>query len=102
MKHNNSYLDTALITLGIAVEKTAELIADVTPRGVINTIIDTSPRDIYTTAEITAKALKSTYNKLAEEPNTTITIDMTGLIYLLAELEEDRKIAKLINHHTFT
>ena len=75
MKHNNnSYLDTALIALGIAVEKSAELIADVTPRDVINTIIDTSPRDIYTTAEITAKALKSTYNKLAEEPNnTTIT-----------------------------
>jgi len=72
MKHNNnSYLDTALIALGIAVEKTAELIADVTPRDLITTIIDTSPRDIYTTAEITAKALKSTYNKLAEEPNTT-------------------------------
>jgi len=56
--------------------------ADMTPRDVIETIIDTSPRDIYDTiilsgelAVITASALKSTYNKLAETPNTTTIID---------------------------
>jgi len=91
MKNNNSLTKDILSSF-----------ADMTPRDVFETIIDTSPRDIYDTVAITASVLKSTYNSLAETPNTTIAIDMTGLIYLLAELEEQRQVAKLINHHTFT
>lgn len=66
---NNSIIDTALVALGIGIEK----LADITPRDVIETIIDTSPRDIYDTAVITAKAIGSTIDKLAETPDTTIT-----------------------------
>ena len=92
MKNNNSLTKDILSSF-----------ADMTPRDVFETIIDTSPRDLYDTVAITASVLKSTYNKLAEDgSNTTITIDMTGLTYLLAELEEQRQVAKLINHHTFT
>ena len=91
MKNNNSLTKDILSSF-----------ADMTPRDVFETIIDTSPRDLYDTVAITASVLKSTYNKLAETPNTTITIDMTGLTYLLAELEEQRQVAKLINRHTFT
>ena len=49
--------------------------ADMTPRDAFETIIDTSPRDIYDTVAMTASVLKSTYNSLAETPNTTTIID---------------------------
>lgn len=72
MKNNNSLTKDILSSF-----------ADMTPRDVIETIIDTSPRDLYDAVILsgelvvmTASALKSTYNTLAEDnPNTTTITD---------------------------